>query len=421
MNLDRFKKGATFMLSEKVVKMATQLGTMVLLARFLGPAELGTLMYCYALASLFMFLNNFGLNSLLVKWMVEDGDNTPQYLKHALVLRVIASLFSILLINVLGLWLVDDSNRLLLLVISLYHLLLPVSLVEWFFQARGRAELSAYGLMAGSIVGFIFRITFLLQGADLIWLGVAYSVELLAVLIVYAIIASKEKLSNTPISAEKIKQMTIEAFPLLLSGAVIMLYMRIDQLMLGYMVGETEVGIYSAATRLSEAWYFIGLTVLGVYFPKFLQIRKESGEAAYLNAIVRLGRIVIFAALGLAVITTFISDWLVELLYGNEYSESADVLTVSIWAVVFVYLGTISSQMFVADGRQALQLYRSVMALIINAVLNYVLIPQYGATGAAMALLIAQVFAGVLFNFLRNWNVVKVQLAIIYLYRVKVL
>lgn len=418
--MSSFRSGASAMLIEKLIKMATQLTSMILLARFLGPGELGNLMYCYALASVFIFLNNFGLNSLLVKWLAEEPENSRNYLKRAFWLRASAAILSVALANLAGLWLVDPEARMLLFVISLYHLVMPVSIVEWYFNSQGRAVLSAYGLIVGSITGFLIRLAALSYSADILWLGAAYSLELIAVGLVYWFMWRKESLQGaSAVSLESLLSTAKHALPLLLSGAVIMLYMRIDQLMLGHMVGDEEVGIYSAALRLSEAWYFVGLTILGVYFPKFLQLRKEEGELAYFEGIVSIGRIVVWGALALAITTTLLADWIILVFYGEAFLASAHVLVISIWAVVFVYMGAISSQMFVADGRQVLQLYRSIIALIINAVLNYILIPKYGAAGAAMALLIAQMFAGVFFNLFGNWKVMRVQLAIMYVYKAK--
>ena len=417
--MDRFRSGAIAMLAEKVIKMGAQLATMILMARYLGADGLGDLMYCYAVASVFLFLNNFGLNSLMIKWLAEHPEGSRGYLKNAFIIRILASVISMLLTNGVGLFLVDDGSRALLFIISLYHLIMPVSIIEWYFQAKGRSSFSAYGLIAGTILGFGVRIGALISGADIVWLGAAYSIELIIVALVYLYLWKRlpEKRAESE-DAACIRSMVQQAMPLLLSGAVIMLYMRIDQLMLGYMAGDAEVGLYTAALRLSEAWYFVGLTILGVYFPRFLQVRKELGQVHYAKGIIKIGRILIWGAVLLGAVTTWLADWIIDLFYGETFLSSADVLIVSIWAVVFVYMGAISSQMFVADGKQILQLYRSLLALLINVVLNYILIPVHGAFGAAVALLIAQMFAGLIFNLIKNWDVFRVQLAILYLGRV---
>ena len=344
------------MMGEKVVKMLSQLVMMVLMARILGPEELGNLMYCFAIASAFIFLNTLGLDSLLVKVFVERVNKQYSFLKHALVLRVIGAICSIVLINFAGYWLVSGDAHLLLFLISLYHLFMPFNVYEWFYQAQGRGDLSAYGLITGHLSGFAFRLACLFLGGELIWLGIAYIVEMAAMACCYIFIARNIEKHSTQIkqvpklSAQRMINLLKDASPLILSGALVLLYMKVDQLMLGYMVDAKEVGIYVAATRLSEAWYFIGLTLIGVYFPKLLETKKQFGLLAYYKEIINKGRWLIWGAILLASITTLVSTPLIYFLYGKSYQASADVLTLTIWAVPFVYLGATSTKMYVALG-----------------------------------------------------------------------
>ncbi|GAB6069241.1 flippase [Thiomicrorhabdus hydrogeniphila] len=414
--MNSFKIGAIAMLSEKVVKMATQLGMLVLLAHYLGPEKLGILMYCFAIASIFVFLNNLGLDTLLVKRFVEFTSKQHSYLMHAFSMRLIAALLSIVLVNTAGYWLIDEEYRLLLFIISLYHIFLPINLFEWLFQAQGKSTLSAIGLITGHLFGFAFRAFILYLGGDLIWLGLAYSIELAVTGFVYLYFFNQQKNKKQLkiISKQRALKLLNEAKPLIISGAIVLLYMKMDQIMLGLMVSPTEVGIYVAATRLSEAWYFVGLTVIAVFYPKFLMLKKNHGETAYENEIVRIGRLIVWGAIILAFITSFISPYIINILYDKAFAQSAQVLTVAMWAIPFVYLGTISTKMLVTANRQDLVLWRSVTGLVVNLILNLILIPKYGALGAAISTVIAQAMSGLLFNLLGKTKLIfKIQLKIV--------
>ena len=404
------------MMVEKVVKMLFQLIMMIILARFLGPTDLGTLMYCFALASAFIFLNTLGLENLLIKIFVERVNKQPSFLKHGLILRLSGALLCIALVNLAGLWIIDEQHRLLLFVISLYHLFMPFTVYEWFYQAQGRGDLSALALIMGHISGFVFRLVCLLLGGDLIWLGLAYTIELLLMAVVFGFIAKKQGLPKGGlVSPKRLSNLLKDASPLIISGALVLMYMKTDQLMLGYMVNEAEVGIYVAATRLSEAWYYIGLTLIGAYFPKLIETLKNKGQYAYEAEIINKGRWLIWASLLLAGITTFIAPWLIEFLYGAAYSASSAVLMATIWAVPFVYLGTISIKMYIVLNNKKAILYCSIAGLIVNFCLNYLLIPQYGAFGAGVGSLISQIFACYLFNYYSKQKLVfKVQNSIIF-------
>src|SRR3546814_6946991 len=64
-----------------------------------------------------------------------------------------------------------------------------------------------------------------------------------------------------------------QSWPLLLSGFAVMTYMRIDQIMLATMLDDHAVGVFSAALRVAEVWYFIPMAITGAAFPRMLEKR----------------------------------------------------------------------------------------------------------------------------------------------------
>ena len=106
----------------------------------------------------------------------------------------------------------------------------------------------------------------------------------------------------------------------------------------------------------------------------------------------------VWIALAIALPMTFMSDWIVEMLYGVAYNEAGMVLMIHIWAGVFVFLGVASSKWFVAENLQLLSMWRTFFGMLVNVLLNILLIPKYGITGAAFSTLISQVVAAYLFD-----------------------
>jgi O-antigen/teichoic acid export membrane protein len=385
------------MLTEKLLKMASQLLMLVLMARVLAPDDLGQLMYCFALASIFLFLNQLGLDTLLVKKFVDHIRKKQSLLWHAFAARLLAGLLSIVLINTLGLWLVDAEHRHLLFIISLYHLFLPFSTFEWFFQAEGRSDLAAIGLICGHMAGFVLRLWCVLTTADLAILASAYVLEVAITGLVYVFLIRQQQIQvPTAFSRVRMQRLTQEALPLMISGAVILIYMKVDQLMLGLLSSAEEVAYYVAATRLSEAWYFVGLTVISVYFPKLLNLKRKYGKAVFVDSFVKLGRIVFWSAVFISVATFIVSDDLIELLYGNKYSKSAGVLSLTICAVPFVYLGALSTRLSIENNDKRTILLRAFISVTLCVGLNIILIPMFGAVGAAISSLMSQIFSGAL-------------------------
>jgi PST family polysaccharide transporter len=177
--------------------------------------------------------------------------------------------------------------------------------------------------------------------------------------------------------------------------------MKIDQIMLGQMVGDQAVGIFSAATRISEVWYFIPMVVVSSIFPAILNAKEQSKEL-YHKYLQRLYALMVWMSIAVALPMTFLAIPLVEILYGKAYLESGIILSIHIWASVFVFLGVASSRWILAENRQILSLQRSLFGMLINVALNLLLIPLYGAIGAAVATVVAQFSVGMLFDVIQK-------------------
>jgi len=186
-----------------------------------------------------------------------------------------------------------------------------------------------------------------------------------------------------------------DSWPLLLSSIAVVVYMKIDQIMLGQMVGDEAVGIYSAAVRVSEVWYFIPTTIVASVFPAILNARSRSKEEYY-KKMQQLFDLMLLLSICIALPMTFLSESVVRILFGEAYLAASTVLTIHIWTSIFVFLGVVSSKWFIAEDKQILSLQRTIIGALFNIFLNFLLIPQLGMFGAAFSTLLAQFIVGLL-------------------------
>jgi PST family polysaccharide transporter len=193
------------------------------------------------------------------------------------------------------------------------------------------------------------------------------------------------------------KTLLTESWPLILSGLTIMIYMRIDQIMLGQMVGEEAVGLYSAATRISEVWYFIPTAISSSVAPS-IYAAKQVSEDLYYQRIKKLIRLLVMISLVVAVPMSFLSTTIITLLFGNDYAPAGSILGIHIWAAVFVFMGVATSSWFIAEGLTQLAFRRTLMGAVVNVILNWLLIPAYAGVGAAVATVISYGIGSVFAN-----------------------
>jgi O-antigen/teichoic acid export membrane protein len=168
--------------------------------------------------------------------------------------------------------------------------------------------------------------------------------------------------------------------------------------MIKEMLDAEAVGQYAAAARLSEAWYFIPSVIAASLFPAIINAKKQSKEL-YLSRLQKLYDLMVWMAIAIALPMTFLSNWIVNLLYGVQYSQAGSVLIIHIWAGVFVFLGIAFGQYLIAENFTKKSLYRTLLGAISNIILNYFLLPIYGINGAAVATLLSQFIANYMYDF----------------------
>jgi PST family polysaccharide transporter len=179
----------------------------------------------------------------------------------------------------------------------------------------------------------------------------------------------------------------------------IVTYMKIDQIMLSEMVSDQAVGVYAAAIRISELWYFIPTALVLSVFPSIIEVKKIS-EAAYYHRLQKLFDVMAGLALVIAVPMTLLSDVVIRLLYSAQYAGAGPILAIHIWAALFVFLGVAQSPWDISEGLTQLALLRTLLGAVINVAMNFVLLPLYAGLGAAISTVVAYAVSACLANAL---------------------
>jgi polysaccharide transporter, PST family len=199
----------------------------------------------------------------------------------------------------------------------------------------------------------------------------------------------------------KAHQLFKDSWPLLIAGISTILYIRVDVLMIGAMVNDFEVGIYSAATKIAEAWYFVPTIIAASVQPALLRLHKKDSE----SHAIRLGQLYALMAwlsVSIAICVSIAAPTIISLLFGATYERASPVLMIHIWAGIPVFLGVASSQFLIAENLTWISAYRTGLGLGTNVFLNLALIPQFGALGAALATVLSYLVASFSLLFFRD-------------------
>jgi O-antigen/teichoic acid export membrane protein len=180
--------------------------------------------------------------------------------------------------------------------------------------------------------------------------------------------------------------------------------MKIDQVMIAGILNIEEVGVYSIAVRISEAWYFIPTIIVSTLMPYFLSLR-EKDRGLYKERLCQLLSFMFWLGVLAGVTTFFIGEKAIFFLFGDQYSNAFSALLINIWGGIFIAQGLASSIWMIAENLQIFRVYIQVMAVCANIIFNIILVPILGIAGAAISTFLTYFLAtwvfGLLFRDLR--------------------
>ena len=394
--VQRIFRNSGWLLAEKALRLAVGLLVGGWMARHLGPEQFGLYNYSLALVALFSVLANLGLDSVVVRDIVRDPARRDATLGSAFLLKtaggvlaVSASISASLLLDV-----ADKRVPWLVALLSLTLIAQAFDTVDLWFQSQLQVRFSVVARHAAFLAIATAKILLILSDAPLIafaWAALGESV-LAAITLVVAYRLNRYRLMAWRAELARMHELLAQCWPLFLSGVMIAIYMRVDQVMLGQLAGSTAVGTYSAAIILSELWYAIPLAIVASTAPLLAEARNAD-RAAYRRLLTMLLRWLTLASCAFAILVSLMSKPLVVLVFGGAYRDSGAILAVHVWTAVFVALGTASSQYLLHENLTRISLQRTLAGVTVNILLNLLWIPRYGPIGAAWAAVVAHAVA----------------------------
>ncbi len=381
----------SWLLGERILRIAISLFIGIYVARYLGPERFGLLSYSLSFVLLFSSLASFGLDDILVRELVKSPEKQKDILGTVFWLKVCGALvMGTAIALVLKYKAEDQQTYWMIALITLGFLFQGTNVIEFYFQSQVQSKHAVRAQVIQLILTSIFKIYLVWVKADLVWFAFALMIDQAVVAILFLTVYHWQ-IERFPffsfrwIQATKLMR---DAWPLIFAGMVVSVYMKIDQVMLKEMLDAKAVGIYAAAVKLTEAWYFVPTVISASLFPAIIEARKKS-EDLYNERVQKLYDLIVWTSVAVALPTSLVADWIILIIYGDNFQEATDILRIYIWAGVFVSLGVVSSKWLVAENLQSYSLYRTVIGVILNINCNLLLIPIYGAKGAVFATLIS--------------------------------
>lgn len=385
---------------DSVLRMGIGFLVSVWLARYMGPESFGVLNYALAMIAIYTAVASLGMNGVVVRELIKTPNNTGVVMGSSFILQIMGSLLACVLIIISTMTLRPQEWDVLLMVLVMLPSLLfrSTDVIKYWFESKVSAKYTVIAQNAAFLISVLVKVATMLLGGNYIIIALTVTIEALVVSIMLCYLYRRKKIGIAwKVDFHEAKKLLSQSWPLILSGLALMLYMRVDQIMIGNMIDNAAVGVYSVAVKMVEVWYFFPIAIVSSLFPKIIK-EKEISEDKYNERMQFLYDVMVVVGVMLAVVVSFLSDYIISFFYGSQYMESSILIKIYAWVSIFYFLSSASGRWYINEGLQLYALNRNLLGLIIAVGLNFILIPDFGVEGSAFATLAAYFFASYIFD-----------------------
>ena len=416
---EKVVRNVVWAVTGKVVTLLGSLLVGILVARYLGPEQYGLMNYVVSFVMLFQVLASFGMDNIEIREESKSPEEKNKIIGTAFTLKIIFAIITIALVCITA-WLfeTDSFTRWMIALYSLSMIMNSFNVIRNYFTSLVWNEYIVKTEISRTLIGAGVKVLLLLLEAPLIYFFIALLFDTILIAGGY-LMSYRRKIDSIRkwrFDKETAMYMIKQSFPLAVSLSAVLIYHRVDQIMVGKMLTNTELGYYSVACRFTEIIMFIPTILAQTITPILVRNYKEN-FAIYRNKTQQFVNITVWICIIISIITALISHWLILYTFGSQYLPATIVLQILAFKSVGDALSATAGNMIIIEGLQKYAWIRSVTACFVCVGLNLLFIPKWGLIGTAIASILTYLYAGTISNIFipQYWFVLKTQIKALFL------
>ncbi|MBQ8001193.1 MAG: flippase [Ruminococcus sp.] len=400
MNSKKVLNNAKWIIICKIVQSVIQLVVGMLCARFLGPDNYGLINYAASIAAFVTPVMRLGFDATLVRELVESPEKEKEIMGTSLLLNFISSIVCVGSVTLFATFMNMGQGE-VILVCFLYSISLcfgAMEMIQYWYQYKLMSKYSSLVALTSYIIVSLYKIFLLVSAKNIYWFALSHSVEYGTIALILIAIYLK-KGSGFAFSFNIAKSMLSRSKHYIAASLMLVVIQHTDHIMLTTMVGTEENGYYSAAITTTTVVQFVYMAIVDSFRPLILQNKKDNSPEYELNT-TRLYSIILYLALAQSIVFTLLAGLIIKILYGADFSNAVPVLQILSWYLMFSFMGVVRNVWILAEGKQKYLWRINLTGALFNIVFNTILIPFYGAKGAAFASFMTQLFTNFILGFI---------------------
>lgn len=392
----KFVNNTLWMVFSQVFYLGISFFVSAYAARILGPNQIGIMDYSNNYISILLVVSSLGIDTIVIKDIINNKEKTGEVLGSALIIKTITAIFLLILINIFFI-LVVKNNTIIILVGFLQSFLLIFklySVFDLYYQSKLESKKVLQVRCFTTIIIAIFKIFILINFPNLIIYVILTVLEHFLCLIIVILSFRKTKI-KLKYNFNIAKSLVLRGYHFILSDLLVMIYTRIDKIMLASIKGTTILGIYSVATLLSDLWTLIPNALIASARPKILEYKNINIDL-YERKIKQLYAAIFYLGFFISIIILIFSNFIINLLYGNDFITASIPMIILSFSSIFALLGSARSIWIIGENLQKYTKYYVLFGAITNIIFNFLLIYPLGMIGVAFSTLISQIMVALI-------------------------
>ncbi|PIJ50388.1 polysaccharide biosynthesis protein [Erwinia sp. OLTSP20] len=402
---------AGWMMSEKVISVFGVIFVTSYVAKSFGPAIFGQMTFSTSLFSIIQTMAIFGSETILFKSISKNEKKGSR-------LMAVARRFRLILLLILStptliyVWLTMRENfAVFAFAAFLSAIFVTQDIFSVYNNARLKSRLNTVANACGMLVSFAISFT-------VAWLKLSpflLSLSIVAVTLVPYLIKRGQFFRHREICAPPrrwqhsyMHYLLYAGLPLAISSVFISVQVKMAQFFLVASGSAQQLGVFAAANTIAASWIFIPVAIITSCFSA---IFRQRGEMAVRLA-ARLNGYVMVVSLFMLLIVSLTGERLISMLYGNDYIQAGNIITLLSWATCFSAMGTVVYRFMVKEGGFNYLLVKILFQLLISLLTSWFFIRSWGLIGAAWSVFITELLSLTVINyFFKKGVIMKIQLS----------
>ena len=370
-------------------------------ARYLGPSNYGVISYAASVMAFFVPVMQLGFSSTLVQEFITAPEKEGKILGTSLGLNVVSALACLIGVTAFC-RIANPGERETTVVCILYSLSMifqASEMTQYWFQAKLMSKYpSLVSLIAYALIS-LYKIYLLVTQKSIRWFALSHVIEAFIISVLLFVVYFRVGGKKFGFSLKLGLELFSRSKHYIGAGLMVVVFQQTDRIMLKQMLGDTVTGFYSAAITSMAISGFVFSAILDSARPSILESKKKS-QPEFEDKMTLLFAVITGVSLLQSVGMTVLAKPIVWVIYGEQYLPAVPILRIAVWYVLFGYYGSVRNVWILAEGKQQYLWIINLSGAVCNVLCNLVMIPVWGACGAAVASLITQIFTNFILCFL---------------------